>query len=116
MMLLDGGAAAHRTTAALRAGDTAVGTGNLMGRMKASRQALTPSYRGPDRRAAPTARPVGDAAVVVAALLLCTLGVLFSVLASQDAQPDNIDLQHLNGLLAAACAVFAIGAGYVSAL
>jgi signal transduction histidine kinase len=59
---------------------------------------------------------VSDAAVVVAALLLCTLAVLFSVLASRDAYPEDLDLRHLNALLAAACAMFAIGAGYISAL
>jgi signal transduction histidine kinase len=59
---------------------------------------------------------VSDAAVVVAALLLCTLSVLFSVLASRDADPDVVDLRHLNALLAAACAMFALGAGYISAL
>jgi signal transduction histidine kinase len=54
--------------------------------------------------------------VAIAALLLCALGVMFSLLASRDANPDDLDLRHLNGLLAAACAMFAIGAGYISAL
>ena len=76
----------------------------------------TRPYRGPDRRAAPTVHPVGDAAVVTAAALLVVLGVLFSMLASRDARPDDLDLRHLNGLLAAVCAVFAISAGYISAL
>jgi len=84
--------------------------------MKAQRDARARSYRGPDRRAAPTARPVGDTAVVVAALLLCALGAMFAVLASRDASPNAVELRQLNGLLAAACAMFAIGAGYISAL
>ena len=85
-------------------------------RAKAPRDARARSYRGPDRRAAPTARPVGDAAVIIAALLLCALGAMFAVLASRDARPDSLELRHLNALLAVACAMLAIGAGYISAL
>jgi len=115
--LRDGERRESPTIAALRAGDgTPVREEGFRRRPKASRDARARSYRGPDRRAVPTARPVGDAAVVIAALLLCALGAMFAVLAIRDARPDTLELAHLNGLLAAACAMFAIGAGYISAL
>jgi signal transduction histidine kinase len=71
-------------------------------------------YRGPDRRAAPTGQDASDAGVAIAAALLIVVAALFVILASRDAHPGDVDLGNANALLATACAVFALSAGYIS--
>jgi signal transduction histidine kinase len=73
-------------------------------------------YRGADRRASDRRQAIRVWALALAGVLIGAVAVLTWQVSEADPALHDFDLSALNALLATACAVFALVAGYVSGL